>query len=199
MPYGWQSFLLACGLIAALGGGASAQLDDPAKKALQALDEAQGQAEPGNGPSREKAGEGLAIEAGNAANGRYYNAKYRYRIAYPEAVFTPQGESDAGDGLRFLAAGGRVRLIVYGAFNVLGTTLDQEYREALAQSGRTVTYQVLRKDWFVVSGLAGDDIFYRKTILADDTFRTFELTYPPALKATFDPLVAGILQSFRPY
>ncbi|MHC1790601.1 hypothetical protein [Solidesulfovibrio sp.] len=198
MPYGWRSFLLACGAIAALAGGASAQLDDSAKKALQALDEAQVQAEPAKAPSREKAGEDLAIEAGNPASGRYYNAKYRYRIAYPEAVFTPQGESDAGDGQRFLAAGGRARLLVYGAFNALGTTLDQEYREALGQAGRTVTYQVLRKDWFVVSGLARDDIFYRKTILADDIFRTVELTYPRALKATFDPLVAGIVQSFRP-
>lgn len=199
MSCGLRSILLACGLIAALGGGASAQLDDSAQKALQALDTAQGQAEPANAPSPEKAGEGFAVEAGKAVNGLYYNAKYRYRIAYPESVFTPQGESDAGDGQRFLAAAGQARLIVYGAFNVLGTTLDQEYREALAQPGRTVTYQVLRKDWFVVSGLEGDDIFYRKTILADDIFRTFALTYPRALKATFDPLVAGILQSFRPY
>lgn len=199
MTYRWLAFFWAWGMIAAFGGVASAQFDAPAEKALEALEQALGNTGQADVPSRDKAGEPVTIEVGKAGHGLYFNAKYRYRIAYPEAVFTPQGESDAGDGQRFLAAGGRAQLVVYAAFNVLGTTLDGQFREALAQTGRTVTYQILRKDWFVVSGLAGNDIFYRKTFLVNDTFYTFELTYPKSLKATFDPLIAGILQSFASY
>lgn len=145
---------------------------------------------------------GLALWLGLPAlgtAGQYVNGKYRYSLVYPDGVFAPQGEADAGDGQRFLAAGGRASLTVYASFNVLEQTLDQAYAEALARPDRTIVYRRRHGNWFVVSGREGDAVYYRKTALANETFYTLELRYPQALKATFDPLVGGLVQGFTWY
>lgn len=129
--------------------------------------------------------------------GVYVNHKYRYEIAYPADRFVSQGESPSGDGQRFVAPDGRAELLVYAHYNVLDQTLADSYREAQATAGRRTTYKVMKADWFVVSGYEGGRIFYRKTLLRNGTFFTFELHYDPADRALYDPLVPRIAADFR--
>jgi len=136
---------------------------------------------------------------GDAAAGEavYVNEKYRFEIAYPADLFTPQGESDAGDGQRFLAEGGE--MLVYAAYNVLDADIDAEYRQVLARPGLKASYRVLKKDWFAVSGIEGGRVYYRKTFLRDGAFYTVELSYDAGKKKEFDPAVTQAVKSFRAF
>jgi len=60
-----------------------------------------------------------------------------------------------------------------------------------------VTYQVLRRDWFVVSGIEDGRVFYQKTILRNDVFKTFRIEYDESEKGVFDPITTKIASSFR--
>lgn len=127
----------------------------------------------------------------------YSNTKYGYFIDYPRGVFYPQGESDAGDGQVFRSPDNQAELRVFANFNVLDETLAAKFQESLVQPGLKPTYQVLRKNWFVVSGFWGGKVFYQKTFQARDAFYTVMLVYNPANKAAYDPLVGPIVKSFR--
>lgn len=129
--------------------------------------------------------------------GCYANHKYGYVLAWPKGLLTPQGESDAGDGQVFAAPDGRAELRCWAGFNdVLETTIPAALAEAVAEPGRQVTYRHRGKDFFVVSGLEGGKIFYRKTVLAHGVLASFELAYDPAQKALFDPVVRDLAASF---
>jgi predicted metal-dependent RNase len=61
---------------------------------------------------------------------------------------------------------------------------------------REVTMKLLKKDWFVVSGYAGEKVFYQKTMLKDGVFKTFIIEYDRAQKSFYDPVTARIARSF---
>jgi len=137
---------------------------------------------------------GLARAA--AGDDVYANARFGYSIAYPADVFTPGPESENGDGRAFDGPDG-TRLLVFASHNALGTTVAAAFDEERLAPGLEVTYSVKKKDWFVVSGTKDGFIFYRKSILKNDVWYALELTYPHALKARMDPLVKGLVASFR--
>jgi hypothetical protein len=131
----------------------------------------------------------------------YSNARYRYSVSYPEGLLIPQGESDNGDGQKFLSKDGRAEMRVFGFHNLDGS-LEDAYQAAQfykkdESTRHVVTYKVLRKSWFVVSGLLDGRIFYLKTILRGPVFKSFVLEYDESQKAAFDPVVARIAQSFK--
>ncbi len=82
-------------------------------------------------------------------------------------------------------------------FNVAG------YRDFILknlEAGAVVTYQARGDDWFVISGTKGADIFYERYMLSHkaELTESFGMSYPAALKATYDPIVARMAKSFRP-
>ncbi|BAH74408.1 hypothetical protein [Solidesulfovibrio magneticus] len=127
----------------------------------------------------------------------YTNHKYGYVLAWPRLILKPLGESDAGDGQVFTALRGRAELRCWAGFNdVLEQTIPQAFAQALNEPGRRVTYQHMGKDFFVISGLEGQDIFYRKTLLAHDILASFEFVYEPSFKALLDPVIRDLSSSF---
>ncbi len=52
----------------------------------------------------------------------YHNLRFGYSIAYPKTILYPQGESDNGDGQKFLSKEADASLIVYGSYNALDQT-----------------------------------------------------------------------------
>ena len=126
----------------------------------------------------------------------YTNHKYGFVIAWPKQQLKAMGESDAGDGQTFDAPGQRANLTVWAGLNAPGTKLQKLFKDAVAESGSQVTYKFLGNDSFVISGIEDGKIFYRKTLFTKDLFSTFILTYDPALKDVFNPMVKDIGQSF---
>jgi hypothetical protein len=129
-----------------------------------------------------------------AAYKTYSNARYGFSIAYPVGVLLPQGESDNGDGQRFVSRDGSATLLAFGS-NRLDRSLRDEFQSA--QENRTVTYKVIKADMFVVSGHANGKIFYQKTLLRGDAFKTFIIEYDEGERGTFDPITSRIARSFN--
>ena len=123
----------------------------------------------------------------------YSNARYGFSIAYPVGILLPQGESDNGDGQRFVSRQGSATLLAFGS-NRLDRSLQDEFQSA--QENRTVTYKVIKANMFVVSGHANGKIFYQKTLLRGDAFKTFIIEYDEQERATFDSVTARIARSF---
>jgi hypothetical protein len=131
----------------------------------------------------------------------YRNVRFEYSISYPADLLVPQGESENGDGQKFLSRDGRAELLVYGSHNSLNQMLKQVFAEETSSSqeqpNRIVTYQVLKRDWFVVSGIEDGRIFYQKTLLRNGTFKTFRIEYDESQKHIFNPITKRIAASFK--
>lgn len=134
--------------------------------------------------------------------GDYVNVRFRYAVVYPNRVLYPQGEPDNGDGQKFMSAHADAVLTVFGRYNALDESLESLYDEA-ARGGlpdhpkRVVTYRIFKKDWFVISGHDGSQIFYEKTLMNKDVIRSLDFVYPEQRKSFFDPIAARIAKSFR--
>jgi hypothetical protein len=131
----------------------------------------------------------------------YYNSRFAFYISYPANVFTPQGESDNGDGQRFVSKDGRAEMTASGINNALDETLADWYAEASRSTAehphRVVTYKTMKANWFVVSGHEGERLFYQKTMLKNNIFKTFRIEYDRALKSKYDPITARMAGSFK--
>ncbi len=123
----------------------------------------------------------------------YTNARYNYSISYPSNLLIPQGEADNGDGQAFRSKDGAAEMRVYGSQN-LGGGLEEAYAEA--QAGKTVSYKIIKGNWFVVSGYNGGKIFYQKTMLKGDVLKTFSIEYDESQKSIYDKVTTRIARSF---
>ncbi len=132
----------------------------------------------------------------------YHNPRFSYSITYPKNIFYPQGESDNGDGQQFLTKDADASFIVYGSNNVFDESLEDQYLDE-SRGGmddnpkKVVTYKVIRKNWFVVSGYNSGKVFYQKTILSDNQFKTLYFEYDESKKTIFDSIVEHISKSFK--
>lgn len=133
----------------------------------------------------------------------YSNARFDYSIDYPVNLLVPQRESTNGDGRAFLAKKGDAKMLVWGQYNALFDTLTNAYQSDLEERGAGVTYKILLKDSYVISGTKAGKIYYQKTMLSgtdgdgDATFATFTIEYKKSEKAKYDPIVARISKSFK--
>lgn len=147
------------------------------------------------------AGVVAALAAGGAfANDlRYQNDRFGTTLTVPVDIFTIElPEPENGDGRAWRARDG-AELFVYGAYNVLGQSLDQLCSD-VASGGEArvdITYRRVADDWCVVSGTAGRTIFYERHEFGGDkeVIHSLAMRYPAALRSRYDPLVGPIAKS----
>jgi len=74
-----------------------------------------------------------------------------------------------------------------------------KYREELNTIGgnKTVTYKLLKDNFFVVSGYKGDNVYYQKTVNNNGKLKTFYTEYPRSKKAEMDPVTVRMSRSFK--
>lgn len=126
---------------------------------------------------------------------RYLNARFAFGVDVPalftKAVVIPDNndgiilEDDSG-GARFRASGGNV---------IDGKSLKQRFEADKKDLGKAVAYAHLDKNFYTLSWTAGEDIHYRKVMLASATYCDVELAYPAARKKEFDALVGRAAKS----
>ncbi len=128
----------------------------------------------------------------------YHNTRFGSEISYPSSYFAANPPPDNGDGRKFLSADGQSSFLIFAQHDVFGLSQDEMMQQDVAGlGGKTVTYRKSGRGWYVLSGNAGGDIFYRKVLIAADSVtHVFEIRYPTALKAAFDPVVAHMAKSF---
>ena len=131
--------------------------------------------------------------------GNYTNARFQYTIRYPRDLLIPQGESDIGNGQRFLGHDGAT-LAVWGGYNTLGQSLAQFETDSvsrLAGNNGTTTCRRRQPTLFVVSGVTDEKIFYAKTLLVGDIQKSLEFTYPREQADVYSAVTARIASGFR--
>lgn len=130
----------------------------------------------------------------HAAPFTYVNDRFGTTAVFPDDVFSqPQPPPENGDGQRWLSTDG-ASLAIYGGYNVLDET-PEGLIEAAKVAGRTVTYSKAGRDWAVISGTDGDDIFYERHEFGDETIHSIVVAYPAALKGKYDAIVGKIAAS----
>jgi hypothetical protein len=137
-------------------------------------------------------------DASRVAYVTYHNTEGGNALIYPEGQLIPTGENVSETERHFVSPDGRVSLRTF-AYPVIGgdTLTDLYHRVSTPTAERTVTYQTLRDDWFVVSGFDNGDVYYQRTLLDDGLLKGFRIRYPAELKPEFDPITSRISWSFR--
>lgn len=126
----------------------------------------------------------------------YTNERFGFVFSHPPQL-RPGRLPENGAGLNF--SDGEMSVTVQSHF-LNGLTLEESWNEALKSYGRSISYKVKRKDWFVVSGTLPDGIeFYRKFCVRDNQWSELHATYPAAFKDTYDPLLERLVKGFVPF
>lgn len=126
---------------------------------------------------------------------QYTNTAGGYSLVYPEDLLTPQGE--AGPAQRFASADGRT-VVDVNAVSAGGTGVPEAFAQARRpDTGREVTYTASGASWYVVSGYEGPTLFYEKTVLANDTFKTLRIAFPREYRDAYYDAVEAMSLSFK--
>lgn len=127
----------------------------------------------------------FAVTAGTvavAASLTYTNERFGTVCTFPDEIFTlRQPEPDNGDGQQWLTADG-ASLICSGILNVDDDTPTAfvSAERASKEPGYRITYSKTGKDWAVLSGIKGGNIFYERRLFGKDgVIRTVWIDYPP--------------------
>jgi hypothetical protein len=127
----------------------------------------------------------------------YCNARFAFCLDYPSTLLL-QPPPDNGDGRTFKSKDGKVQMLAYGSYNSLQEKLETRFLAESTSSGtRKITYKLFKPDFFVISGIENNKVFYEKILYKDDTYKTLLISYPTALKKTYDPITAKIVRSFK--
>jgi hypothetical protein len=129
----------------------------------------------------------------------YANTRFDFAGCYPAQLFTPEPEPENQDGRAFTSTDGAV-VRMFGRNNVLGESLPDAFQETiqhLKQEHTTHLYAHLARYSFVISGRGKDRIFYEKTIMNDDKFKTLQIEYPAASERKYAPMAARMARCFR--
>ena len=124
---------------------------------------------------------------------KYCNARYSFCVKYPvEFGIAPAPANN--DGRRFYDDVG-FSMSVYGSYNALDYSLRGQMSED-KNDFDTITYQVIKNDWYVLSGYKGQDIIYKKTFMRGDIFFHLYIKYPARYKNDYNAIVSQVSKSF---
>lgn len=139
-------------------------------------------------------------EASEIEYQQYQNQRFDYQVQYPARILTPQEAPANGDGRTFQSPEGQIVMQVYGHHNTLSESLKERYQEMLQKHSDSpqekITYHKKDNHFFVISGYRGNWVFYRKTILDNNQFKTLEFSYHRSFQPKFDAIVAEVANSF---
>jgi hypothetical protein len=130
---------------------------------------------------------------------RYLNPRFGFALDVP-ANFIPQPEPENGDGQTWKSPDGRGTITAFGhnGSSEIGTDYEQVRAEAKTDSRNA--YFAEGRNWFVVSGTSGPDVYYIKTVRSEKCGSApvleLHLNYPSSQKSSYDSVVARAASSF---
>lgn len=132
----------------------------------------------------------------------YSNNRFGFILTYPSDRFPTKILSDNGDGITLYNADRSLELKAYGSW--YGDNIKEIYHDELGwakDAGEKVTYRVLRRNWFVISGIdkRKQKIFYLKTYFKAGKSISFRIVYPIRDKRKYDSLISTINNNFKIY
>jgi len=127
----------------------------------------------------------------------YRNPNYNLSINIPEYLIK-YSLTDGKDGHGFKYSDG-FDMKVYGNNNenLSNISVSEAYSNELKKY-ESVTYKVLKTDWFVISGYDNGQIYYIKKYILKNHSITLFILMPKNLKEKYDNIVTDASKSFRP-
>ncbi len=117
------------------------------------------------------------------------------RIGLPARLATEIAR--AGSGTRWSSAQGQLQI---ETFRIAGTRLEPEFeRQKRRPVDRRPAYNVLRPDFFVISGMQGLKKFYVRAFARGDEVRGITILYDQAMEGTMDSVVVAMSSAFVPF
>ncbi|KUG03704.1 hypothetical protein ASZ90_018894 [hydrocarbon metagenome] len=107
----------------------------------------------------------------------YSNSRYGFYIYYPQEL-NPNRMPANGDGQAFTSNDTLISLTVFGSNLVSEEEIKDLYVDWMDTIQGDITYTVLEDNYFVISWLEGDTIYYQKTFAGSASQNTFIFSYP---------------------
>lgn len=125
---------------------------------------------------------------------RYNDPRFGTSALYPGDLLFERTATETG--ATFTGSGGYLEISAANR----GIYSIRDLRRLIAETPGydDVTYSPEGRNWLVVSGYRGSDIFYEKYFVKDGIIEGFALEYPAAARDVFDPVVETVEDSFRP-
>ena len=125
---------------------------------------------------------------------KYYNGRFNYVINVP----TTKYENGVGgtENLNFVK---NSNLIPTKNLPKNIEPLKYDYNKTLFTHPNNVTYNTIRKNFYVISYIENNKVFYKKVIYSKDrgTYLVFEASYPIKDKKFMDSIVTEIAKSSK--
>lgn len=118
------------------------------------------------------------------------------RLGIPAGLL-PQAEQGA-TGSRWSSARGEVQVETFRD-KLSGEQLSTLFEEQKKKSNRKVEYNVLRPDFFVLSGMQGLKKFYVRAQVKDNDVRGMTVLYDQAMEGIMQPVVVAMSSAFAPF
>ena len=143
-------------------------------------------------------GHALAQSSRHGGWRSYVNARFG-TVAEVPRDWRAGREPENGDGLAFSSPDGQATITVSGGLNIDSAVEEAMRSREQPLDGETVTYKLRRGRVLVVSGVNGERVFYRKSILScgDQIWNNVSIEYPAVRKAAFDALVTHVAGSLH--
>lgn len=134
----------------------------------------------------------------------YRNPRYGFTMTYPSTFALDPGSVPKNrDSAQFWTPDRRATAVVTGFRNGMSLSLNDllraSKRDVVEQSRGVITYERAKDDWFVVSGIFGDRIFYDRTFLSDKgrVIGSLWIEFPRTMRPCFEDAVTMMSLSFR--
>ena len=119
-----------------------------------------------------------------------------FELKYPNTILLPTPQN------KFFTKDNQLILSVWRKTLSEGTDLKAEYKTVLGSHRDVqITYKVFKKNYFVISGYKGSNIFYRKEINPPEAdgqgFLVFDMNFPKKDKAFWDPILTVCANSLK--
>lgn len=132
---------------------------------------------------------------------QYVNEKYGFSLQVPADVFVEGDSRNPEAGTVWVSRDGRARLSAVAGPNETGGTMESYRRFVMGQTyaGARFTYTPASHNWFVLSGIKDDQVFYERITFVCDGRYIFgwQMFYPVSEKRFYDRIVEEIHSSYR--
>jgi hypothetical protein len=123
------------------------------------------------------------------------------RLAYPAGVFDRVDSSNPRVEA-FRSRDGSAKFVA-GSWRNDREETPAEFKQTLTEKGQLyadVTYAPKGRNWFVLSGYRGSDIYYEKIMFScgRNLVSVFAISYPQADRRRYDPIVERMEDEFSP-
>lgn len=141
-------------------------------------------------------------DSNKVAAGTYANEQLGYSITYPKDILILDETTVNSEQQIFKPTAGKaeLRIFVDKRVDKSGSPIDfnAAYEQDIAdKKGRQIAHSALSPNYYVISGLDGDMLYYQKTIFTKGALVTAVLKYTKEEKDTFNAMLNPLFSSFK--